>query len=73
MYYSGNKTGIEASISVNIKPVVKEIVRVKSTGPSGLGGKPTKSSQSTINKDVSGSYGHQITAELDKALSNKGD
>ena len=70
--YSGNKTGIDANMSVTVKANVKNVVRVKSTGSSGLGGKESKSSNTTIS-GVNDGYSHQVTAELDKLLSNKGE
>ena len=68
VFETATKTGINANMSITTLNNKKEIIRVRSTGPSGLGGIPTKGG-SVNTKTYDDTYGHQITAELNKALS----
>lgn len=68
VFNNATKTGIDANMSITTLNNKKEIIRVKSTGASGLGGIPTKGSSAQVNT-YDDSYGHQVTAELNKALS----
>lgn len=67
-FNTATKTGIDANMSISTLNNKKEIIRVKSTGSSGLGGIPTKNG-SENNRTYNDEYGYQVTAELNKALS----